>query len=332
MLLLNPLRTRILWKIANKKQTISSTLNGHISKTRVNSESKLKFSKSLFRFLQNSLVFCQLYPRGCTAGALPLQPPVSLPAACRIQRVKDELGKDLNYLFFVHFFRNEWKLSKNCNFYFWTKAMLLRNPFTTRILWKITNKKQTRNSTLNIYISKTRANSESKLKLPGSSFKFLQNSLVFCTRYPHGYMAGGSAPTTPCATTSSSQRWKSWIWARKTFELALFCLFFVGNEQKLSKYCNFYFWAKVMLLLNPFSTGILWKIGNKKQTRKSTLNSYMSKTRANSEWKLKLWESWLKFLQNSLVFCTLYPCGYTVEVLPSTNLGAATSGSWNSKS
>ena len=155
------------------------------------------------------------------------------------------------------FFGNDQKLSKNCNFYFWAKGMLLLNPFTTRVLWKITNKKQTRNSTLNGYISKTRVNSESKLKLPRSSFKFFQNSLVFCTCYPHGYMAVGCAPTTPCAATSSSQHWKSWRWAGKTFELALFSLFFFGNEQKLSKYYNFYFWTKVMLLLNPFSTGIL---------------------------------------------------------------------------
>ena len=53
--------------------------------------------------------------------------------------------------------------------------------------WK-TNKKPN----LNGYISKTRAISGSELKFSESSFKFLQNSLVFWSLYPGGYMARDS--------------------------------------------------------------------------------------------------------------------------------------------
>ena len=62
---------------------------------------------------------------------------------------------------------------------------------------KLPIKKKTGNQTLNGYISKTRANSASKLQLSENSSKFLQNSFVFCTLYPRGYTAGGSAPYNP---------------------------------------------------------------------------------------------------------------------------------------
>ena len=63
--ILNPFSPGILWKIGIKKKAF---LNGCISKARPNSESKLTFSESSFNFLQNSVVFCTLYPRGYTAG------------------------------------------------------------------------------------------------------------------------------------------------------------------------------------------------------------------------------------------------------------------------
>ena len=88
--IINPFSVGILRKIANKKkQTKNPTLNGYISKTRANSESKLKFSESSFKFLQNSVLFCTLYPREYTAGgSAPLQPPVPLSAARGVQRFK----------------------------------------------------------------------------------------------------------------------------------------------------------------------------------------------------------------------------------------------------
>ena len=81
-----------------------ATLNGCISKSRANSDSKLTFSESSFHFLQNKIVFCTLYPRGYTAGgSVPLKPPVSLPAIRRAQRVSYEPIKLLNLLFFAYF-------------------------------------------------------------------------------------------------------------------------------------------------------------------------------------------------------------------------------------
>ena len=87
--------------------------------------------------------------------------------------------------------------------------MLLLKPFTSGILGKIANKKQTRKPTSNGYISKTMLILESELKLSESSFQFLQKSLGFCTLYPRGYTEGGPTPTTPGATSSSSQHSRS---------------------------------------------------------------------------------------------------------------------------
>ena len=63
MLLLKPFMPRILLHL---KQTKKATLNGCISKDRVNSESKLKFSESSFNFLEYRVVFCTLYSRQYT--------------------------------------------------------------------------------------------------------------------------------------------------------------------------------------------------------------------------------------------------------------------------
>ena len=51
-----------------KKKTKNAILNGCISKSRANSESKLTFSESSFNFLQIRVSFCVLYPPGSTAG------------------------------------------------------------------------------------------------------------------------------------------------------------------------------------------------------------------------------------------------------------------------
>ena len=61
---------------------------------------------------------------------------------------------------------------------------LLFNPFSAGIIWKIANEKQPKLSTLNGYISKARANSETELKFSENSFKFLQSSLMLWSLYP----------------------------------------------------------------------------------------------------------------------------------------------------
>ena len=82
--ILNPFSPEIIWKNANKKQTKNHTFNGYISKTRANSESKLELSESSFKFLQKSFVFWHALP----TWLRPIKPPVPLPAARSIQRVK----------------------------------------------------------------------------------------------------------------------------------------------------------------------------------------------------------------------------------------------------
>ena len=63
-------------------------------------------------------------------------------------------------------------------------------------------------------------------------------------------------------------------------------------------------------LLDLFRPGILWKIGIKKK-QNAALNRCISKARVNSESKLTFSESSFNFLQNRVIFCTLYPRGYT---------------------
>ena len=122
----------ITWKIANKRQAKNSTLNGYISKTRSNSES----TKIFWNFIQISskqLCFLITIPTWVHGrGLSPLQPLVSLSAACRFQRVYDEPVKVLHLLFpvyfFFFFFGNKQKLSKNCNFLLSGKS----NAFTSK--------------------------------------------------------------------------------------------------------------------------------------------------------------------------------------------------------
>ena len=126
---------------------------------------------------------------------LSLLQPLAVPAAHNVQYVNDELGNTSNLHFVVYFF---WKMSrkfrKTAVFYFRAKEMLWLNRFSDRIPWKIASKKQAKNATLNIYTSKTRANPESKLKLPKIEFHFFQNSFGSCKLFSSGYRTGGSNP------------------------------------------------------------------------------------------------------------------------------------------
>ena len=63
---------------------------------------------------------------------------------------------------------------------------------------KLTFKKIPKDPTLNGKISRSRTNSESKLKYSESSLNFLQKKrFFFCKLYPLRYTAGGSAPYNP---------------------------------------------------------------------------------------------------------------------------------------
>lgn len=59
-----------------KKQ--NTTLNGQISKTRTNVESKLQFLESLFNFFRSSVIFCAPYPVGIWQELCPPQPLAAL--------------------------------------------------------------------------------------------------------------------------------------------------------------------------------------------------------------------------------------------------------------
>ena len=56
-----------------------------------------------------------------------------------------------------------------------------------------------------------------------------------------------------------------------------------------------------------------------KRTRNAPLNGCISKARASSESRLTFSESWLNFLRHKVVFCMLYPRGYTTEGCPTYN-------------
>ena len=145
---------------------------------------------------------------------------------------------------------------------------------------KLRFKTKTKIPTLNSYISKARANSESKLKFSECSFSFLQNNIVFCTLYPHGYMAGGSALYNPWCCCQQLAVLKEVMMSEEKFWICCFLSIPFGNAQKLLKNCNFSLldWAKEMFLLNPFSEGILWKSDIKKTTTTTTtttLNGYI---------------------------------------------------------
>ena len=93
-------------KVAFKKKAKDPTLNGYISKSRTNSESKLKFSESSFNVLQNSVVFRTLYPRGYTArSSTPYNP------RCRYQWLAGL--KELKHLKYSLNRKTE-KIQKNC--------------------------------------------------------------------------------------------------------------------------------------------------------------------------------------------------------------------------
>ena len=193
------------------------------------------------------------------------------------------------------------------------KALLWINPFSTGILWKIGITKKAKHPTLNASISKSKTNSERKLTFSESLFNFLQNSVVFCTFYPRGYPAGGSARYNPWCRCQRLAVLKELMMRQEKFWISFFCLFLLDMSSNFRKTAIFHFWAKVMLLLNPFSTGILWKIDIIKKAKHPILNASISKSKTKSEWKLKFSESLFNFLQNSVVFCTFYPRGYPAE-------------------
>ena len=69
----------------------------------------------------------------------------------------------------------------------------------------------------------------------------------------------------------------------------------------------------------------------KKKTKNASLNGCISKASASAESKQIFSESSFSFLQNSVLFCALYPPGYTTWAPRPTTPGAAASGSRSSE-
>lgn len=114
IVLINSVNPETIWKIKTKKKHKKPTLNGHISKTKMNSESK-----------------------PTRQGGPSLQPPPPLPAERGAQKINVEPGKSLNLIFVVYFL---WKwilvFKKNAMFDIWTKVMPLFNLLSPEMFWK----------------------------------------------------------------------------------------------------------------------------------------------------------------------------------------------------
>ena len=88
----------------------------------------------------------------------------------------------------------------------------------------------------------------------------------------------------------------------------------VSQQNHLSKYLTLFYLMTFLFYQHPLTHSAreyFEKLALKKTTKNATLNGCISKARANSESKLTFSESSLNFLQNRVVFCTLYPHEYT---------------------
>ena len=147
----------------------------------------------------------------------------------------------------------------------WTQSIQRQNTL------KNSQQKSPKKLNFKSYISKTRVNSESKLKFSESSFKFLQNSILFCTFYPRGYTTGASAPYSTWCHCQRLVALKELMMSQEKIWICFFCLFLLEMSKNVRKTALFHFSARTMFLLNLFSARILWRNTNKKP-KNSTLN------------------------------------------------------------
>ena len=196
------------------------------------------------------------------------QPKVSLPATRHARRVNYKPLKILTLLFFIYLnVEININLSKTTIFYFWLKAMILPNPFSRGILWNIGFTKNAKDPTLNPSIWKTKTNSNEKLKLFKDNSIFFKTMLCFCTFYQRGYTAGGLASYKRLFRCQLLALRKELRVYQKSFWICFFFLFLLKMSGNIREISIFHFWAKAVLLLNPFGTGILWKIRNTKKLK-----------------------------------------------------------------
>ena len=96
----------------------------------------------------------------------------------------------------------------------------------------------------------------------------------------------GAAPYNPRCRCQWLTAFKELMMSQENFEFAFFRLFRLEMVSNFRKTAIFHLWTTAVFFLNPFSAGILWKIGIKKKVKHPTLNDYISKTRTNLESKL----------------------------------------------
>ena len=132
---------------------------------------------------------------------------------------------------------------------------------------------------------------------------------------PRGYTLGGSDPyNLRCCCQWPAKR------ATKRLKFALFFLFHLKMNKIFRKFAFFFTFGKKQSFYLTHSTWEFFEnlVFTKKKQKNATLNSLISKARANSESKLIFSESPFNFLKNRVVFCTLYPPGYSAVLLPLT--------------
>lgn len=161
---------------------IEKRLNSHISQTRKNAESKLKFSESSFNFLENNVIVCTRNILGLLRYGAPLQ---GVPSSVEFAVI---------YLFLL---KISWNFQYTAIFHLWGKQYLylVCSVLNTLKNWHL--KKKQEKLSLNGHISKPRLNSESKLKFCESSFSYFKKSVIFNMLYQCRYAAGGSASYNP---------------------------------------------------------------------------------------------------------------------------------------
>ena len=152
--------------------------------------------------------------------------------------------------------------------------------------------------------------------------------LVFARSTHVGTREVVPSPRTYSAGATDSPRSKSKLWGSKIFEFAPFCQFHLKMRRNFLKTVFFDFWTKAMLLLNPFSTRILWKICILKKTKIVTLNGCISKPRPNSELKLIFAKISLSFLHSKLFSARSTRVGTQLGALPPRTPNFSAASRW----
>lgn len=189
------------------KKKIEKLLNSHISQTRKNAESKLKFSESSFNFLENNVI---LRTRN-TLGLLRYRDPLQVvPSSATFGTTasgswgwkslwwaKKNFEFAVIYLFLL---KISWNFQCTAFFHLWGKQCfyLVYSVLNTLKHWHL--KKKQKKLFLNGHISKPRLNSELKLKLCESSFNYFKKVLFSTCFINVATQQGDPTLTTPGTT------------------------------------------------------------------------------------------------------------------------------------